>query len=339
LKITHAYIEITNICNLNCRSCYNRSGEPHKEREIPPDQMSRIAYKLNEWGCGRVSLSGGEPTLHTEFDRMLCLLLQYPDLQISVSTNGTTNSRSLSDAFNIYDNVSLQISLDGSCEAVNAVTRGRDNFRKTIAFLLTLKESEKKPALKMTVSQSNYSDVGAFYELAVSLNCIPEFDFIGAMGNAKDNWPSLGLSAKQKLDVLRTINRLNKKHGVNAALPYCTSSCPLSVSNADHSVLIKCDGSVHPCQMLYGDKFALGNILTDSAKTLEASFMKIAETVRAREATDYGCEKCLARSFCKKGCMALADMTSGDPLASDGECGFRKIQILGFHAVEQGALK
>ena len=341
MKISSAYIEITKTCNLNCASCYNRSGVPHEKQEMPLYNIAIIADKLvKQYGCRRISLSGGEPTLHPDFDRiLLTLLLQYKDLQIGVVTNGTTDSRKLAEAFNTYDNVSVQISLDGSNEAVNAKTRGAGNFQKILSFLSSLDKSAKKPMIKMTVSQNNYDDVTAFYELVVSLGCMPEFDFINAMGNAGDNRQSLELSAKQKLGVLKTVNRLNTKFGVKANLPYCTISCPLTDPDAEHSSLIKYDGSIYPCQILYGDKFSLGNILTDDEKTIYTSFERIAALIKNRESADYGCGKCLARSYCKKGCMALADIGSGDPLGNDGDCGFRKLQLVGFNAIEQGVLK
>ena len=338
--ISYAYIEITNACNLNCRSCYNRSGVPHAKREMSFEQFHLTVDRLVKlFGCRRISLSGGEPTLHPDFGKMLSLLLQYKDLQISVVTNGTTNNKNLTYLFNTYDNISMQISLDGSSEAINARTRGPGNFQKAILYTSSLAESAKKPIIRMTVSQYNYDDVEDFFALAVSLGCTPDFDFINGMGNAGDGWPSLELSPMQKLGVLRTVNRLNKKYGINATLPYCTSSCPLTDTDSEHSALIKYDGSVYPCQMLYGEKFALGNILTDDKKAIYAAFRRIAELARRRVSADYDCEKCLSRDYCKKGCMAQADICSGNPLGNDGDCDFRKLQLLGFHAIEQGVLK
>jgi radical SAM additional 4Fe4S-binding domain len=294
---------------------------------------------INQYSCKNIIISGGEPTLHPFFSRMLSLLLQYKDLQISIATNGTTNNKYLTYLFNTYDNVSIQISLDGSSESVNALTRGGGNFQKAILYISSLAESAKKPVVKMTVSQYNYNDIENFFALAVSLGCTPDFDFINAMGNACDGLPSLELSPMQKLGVLRTINRLNKKYNINATLPYCANSCPLTDPDADHSVLIKPNNLVYPCQMLYSDKFSLGNILTDDEKTIYSSFRRVAEIVKRRTSVDYGCDKCPAQDFCKKGCMALADIDTDDPFGDDGECDFRKLQLLGFNAIEQGLLK
>jgi len=338
VKINNAYIEITNICNLNCRSCYNRSGVPHTKKELSLAKIITLTDRLiNEYGCERISLSGGEPTLHSEFSEILEYLLKY-DVQIGVVTNGTSENESFINTINENEKISIQVSLDGSCEEINAKTRGTGSFIKTKAFLSKLNKA-KKPFVKMVISQNNIEDVRSFYELAVSLDCIPEFDFINIMGNAGEVWQALSLSAKQKLGVLRLISNLNKEYGISAHLPYCTSSCPLAVPESAHSVLIKSDGSAYPCQMLYSDKYVLGNLLTDDMEVFETSFRKIADIAQKRIKTDYGCEKCLAKIVCKKGCMAFAEMNTGDPLANDGECDFRKLQIIGFHALGQGVPK
>ena len=248
--IKHAYIEITNCCNLNCRSCYNRSGIPHQKRELSYADFQILHRRLTEeYSCTRITLSGGEPTLHTEVEDILAFALQNLETEVAVVTNGTTDNAFLLRQYREAPNLRLQISLDGSSEAVNAATRGTENFTKTASFLQKLTDhSDKKPIVKMVVSQRDLSDITSFYEFCVSNNSIPAFNFINAVGNASDEWDTLALTAKDKLAVLRRIDALNKKHSCNAALPYCTNICPLDNPNGEHSVLIKSDGSVYPCQ-------------------------------------------------------------------------------------------
>ena len=337
MKISHAYIEITNSCNLNCRSCYNRSGTGHLRQELSCPDFSMIADRLiGEFGCKRISLSGGEPTLNSEFDEILDKSLSL-DAKTAVVTNGTTNCAKLIESYNSSE-MSLQISLDGSCEEINSITRGKGNFAKTVGFIEKL-DKKKSPVLKMVVSKNNLSDVTDFFELALNHNCIPGFDFITPMGNANDGWESLGLTAKEKLSVLRTVDALNKKHIVSANLPLCTTSCPLSDPETEMSVLIKVNGEVYPCQMLYNEKYCLGNILRDDMTVFDNSMKNISSIAKVREQTDFGCKRCLARDICKKGCMAFAEMKSGDPLGDDGECLYRKLQLLGFDIPGQGVMK
>lgn len=337
MRISHAYIEITNSCNLNCRSCYNRSGRGHLRQELSCSDFSKIADRLtDEFGCKRISLSGGEPTLNSEFGEILDKSLSL-DVGTAVVTNGTTSCEKLIGSYNSSD-MTIQISLDGSCEEINSITRGKGNFAKTVRFIEKL-DKKKTPVLKMVVSKNNLTDVPDFFEFALSLGCIPGFDFITPIGNANDVWEDLGLVAKEKLNVLRTVDALNKKHNASANLPLCTTSCPLSDPETKMSVLIKVNGEVYPCQMLYNEKYCLGNILRDDMTVFDKSMGKIASIAKAREQTDFGCKRCLVGKFCKKGCMAFAEMKSGDPLGDDGECLYRKLQLLGFDIPGQGVMK
>lgn len=329
MKISNAYIEITNRCNLNCRSCYNRSGMKHLQQDFSYTDYSKIANRLvKEFGCKRISLSGGEPTLNSEFDKILekSLLL---GIEIAVVTNGANICRTLIDTYSSAD-MAIQISLDGSCEEINSMTRGKGSFKKTVRFIKQL-HKQKPPTLKMLVSKNNIRDVSDFFEFSLSLGCIPEFDFIAPMGNAFDEWENLSLTARQKLSVLRTVDALNKKHGICAKLPLCISSCPLSDPTAELSVLIKCNGEVYPCQMLYNDKYSLGNLLCDDVSVFDQKIESISSIAKEREQVDFGCCRCLAKDICRKGCMAFGEMKTGEPLGDDGECLYRKLQLIGFN--------
>ena len=53
MKIEKAYIEITNICNLNCQTCYNRSGLNKERREISVEQLENAILLLSKYGAKR----------------------------------------------------------------------------------------------------------------------------------------------------------------------------------------------------------------------------------------------------------------------------------------------
>lgn len=336
MKIESAYIEIVNICNLDCQSCYNRSGKVHVRKELTLSQIQHISDRLiNEFGCTYISLAGGEPTLHSQFDEILHYMLSIPCLKVGVVTNGTTASKFLIEAYHTVPNLKVQVSLDGSCEEVNAKTRGIGNFEKATAFLKQLECPGKFPIMKTVISRNNLHDVEDYYRLAMSMGCAPDFDFINGMGNASDDWDSLEPTAQEKLSVLRTLDQLNQEYKQEFRLPLCTGQCPLADRDTKLSVLIKCDGSMQPCQMLYDDAYTLGNLLFDNRTTITERYMSISDIAKTRKETTDSCTKCLVRTTCQRGCMALAVMKTGNPLADDGECTFRKLQILGYEMMKQ----
>ena len=53
------YIEITNLCNLNCATCYNRSGLNCEREEISAAALEQMIADFLPYGLERVLLSGG----------------------------------------------------------------------------------------------------------------------------------------------------------------------------------------------------------------------------------------------------------------------------------------
>jgi radical SAM protein with 4Fe4S-binding SPASM domain len=220
------------------------------------------------------------------------------------------------------------VSLDGASEESNRLTRGANNFEKAVEFVKKIHNPTQKPLIKMVVSQKNLYCAEDFYHFAVSLGCIPEFAFIYKSGNGSDDWDSKALSAQQKLSVLRMVRTLNEKYGIQAYLPKCTVRCPYSVGADQMSVCIKTNGMIQPCQTLYSDDYSIGNIFDFQEEEVVERVNDLVSVAKQRLSQDYGCEKCLLHSACGKGCMAQAVNIFGNPLASDGDCLFRKLQFL-----------
>ena len=94
------------------------------------------------------------------------------------------------------------------------------------------------------------------------------------------------------------------------------------------SLCIKPDGSIQPCQTLYDSYYSLGNIFQLDIASVEKNAQEMAGLSQQRLQMDYGCNRCLLREGCSKGCMAAAANLSGDPLQDDGECEYRKLIFL-----------
>ena len=95
MNIKTVYVEITNRCNLNCATCYNRSGLNRKTSELSFKQIEHIIQSFLPYGLKRFLLSGGEPTLHSEFEKILDLIDTYPQITFGIVTNGTNHNQKL----------------------------------------------------------------------------------------------------------------------------------------------------------------------------------------------------------------------------------------------------
>lgn len=82
-------IEICDYCNLRCPVCYAESG-PERQSFRSLEQIERMldAVVRNEGRPDVVQISGGEPTMHPDFFRVLDLAKQRPIRHVMVNTNG-----------------------------------------------------------------------------------------------------------------------------------------------------------------------------------------------------------------------------------------------------------
>lgn len=322
-----AYIELTTACNLRCSACYNRSGEG-LATEIPLEKLVPALETLeHDLQVNRFMFSGGEPLLYSGLAELLSTIERMPDYSFMFSTNGTVHSEQFITAYMNMPHLNIQVSLDGSCEKINALSRGAGTYGQALRFFEKLRMPTKKPRVKMVVTRSNVADIESFYRLVLEIGGIPEFAYVTERGRATDGWENMSLSANEKVSVVQQIESMNKKTGAEAFLPLCDIGCPLSEEAAPLSMYIKPDGRVYPCQMLDEDEFLLGNIFALDIDSFAKVRKKTAQTAKKRESMDYSCHSCFMRGFCKRGCMAAA-VANGGPLANDGNCDFRRQQYL-----------
>ena len=87
-KITYAYLETTNYCNLNCSFC-NRNEVVSKLIHMPLSKWINMLERIKHHPIKECKLMGmGEPMLHPQFDRITQEFKKYfPKSKIIVATN------------------------------------------------------------------------------------------------------------------------------------------------------------------------------------------------------------------------------------------------------------
>jgi radical SAM protein with 4Fe4S-binding SPASM domain len=71
---------------MRCRHCGSRAGKPRGD-ELSTPALLDIARQLAAMGCQRVTLSGGEPTLHPDWDRV-AQELRNGGVRVNIISNG-----------------------------------------------------------------------------------------------------------------------------------------------------------------------------------------------------------------------------------------------------------
>ena len=87
-------IEIADHCNLSCPICYSSSGPERREfRDLAQIERMLDAVVRNEREPDVIQISGGEPTLHPDFFRVLDMVRERPVKHLMVNTNGIRIAR------------------------------------------------------------------------------------------------------------------------------------------------------------------------------------------------------------------------------------------------------
>lgn len=81
-------ISITNGCNMKCIYCHNEGQDSAQVRFLSPSDIIFIIRQSIKYGVNKVRLTGGEPTIHPEFDKIIFGLSNLVKIDnIGINTN------------------------------------------------------------------------------------------------------------------------------------------------------------------------------------------------------------------------------------------------------------
>jgi hypothetical protein len=144
-------IEITSACDLDCPVCLKAPSEPWW---MTPASYRQVLERLFacEGEVPVINLSGGEPTLHPEFDEILRISAESGVMQTTVSTNGVRlfEDRGLRDLFRATGTIAA-VQFDGFEPATYRALRGRDLSEMKREFIGLLEREGVRYSLTATV--------------------------------------------------------------------------------------------------------------------------------------------------------------------------------------------
>ena len=95
-RIEYLRISVTDRCNFRCVYCMPAAGLPWlaKADILSYEEIADVARQLAPLGLRRVRLTGGEPTIRADLDRLIAMLRAVPEVEdIALSTNGVKLAR------------------------------------------------------------------------------------------------------------------------------------------------------------------------------------------------------------------------------------------------------
>lgn len=127
-------LELTGDCNLNCKHCYGNF--PRKqEGEFTTQEICDLIDELYKFGVFRLELGGGEPSLRDDFIEILRFANQYPDLNLTIVTNGCSwTEKDIVEVASLTKNKKMiHLSMDGyDPDSYSILRRNKKAFQKAL---------------------------------------------------------------------------------------------------------------------------------------------------------------------------------------------------------------
>lgn len=158
-------VHITGKCNLHCKHCYiseHAAEMSYKDFVLILKQYDEFINTLRKTSKEKIvanlHITGGEPFLHSEINRILKYLFwRRHKYQLAFMTNGTVLSTKLIRKLKSLKIKPLQVSLDGVRQTHDAI-RAEGNFDKVISALDLLHKHGLNSRVSFTANKSNFQE-------------------------------------------------------------------------------------------------------------------------------------------------------------------------------------
>lgn len=205
---------ITDKCNLNCRMCGDQWRSKPQRPRLSLDEISGIIMAAGRLKTMIISITGGEPLLHPDIDKILGNIANQ-GIAANLCTNGTllTHERIKSLAGSTLRSVS--VSLDGSTPDEHDLVRGRQGaFAATIEGIRLLREHLPQVAINLncTLTRENFRNLPSILTLAGSLGCrkinlAPVHTNLQHRNRPKENFSSLIFTHAELKQLVQELTR------------------------------------------------------------------------------------------------------------------------------------
>jgi radical SAM protein with 4Fe4S-binding SPASM domain len=321
-----ALIQIDERCNLHCAHCF--VSATRRGASMPLAEVENILVpRLSECRVRRVTLTGGEPTIHPEFLGVV-RSFRRAEMDVGVCTNGTDLDDACITSLAEVGGVHVNVSLDGFRPESHGTFRGnRESFFQTVDTVRRLSRTGLLQGLLCTpnnlAEEEEYRklcefavDQGARYVLMNPL---------GSMGRGVKSRSRFAQSEDhmQRIYELTAPFEASGLEVIHIRFPN-TQGAPLAGCEAGTIIYVFTPGEVTVCPYLVfaartpqskhdPAEFIVGNVFTD--RDIAARLDSYSFHDRYQVGANPTCGACALGSRCGKGCPA-AVISAGERIGA-----------------------
>lgn len=182
---------ITSNCNLSCRHCYISQNT----KEISMNAINRIIDQIIDEKIMSVTITGGEPLLVKDIDKIVRKLL-LSGIHVKICTNGLLLPTFLNH-FSNEDDIEFMISLDGTENCHDAI-RGKGTFKKAVEGINFANMRGFPITINIVLNKINYLSIPELISYLAKLKIKKvQISEMWLMGNALQNQHELLLSKEE----------------------------------------------------------------------------------------------------------------------------------------------
>lgn len=167
------YFYLTEGCNLKCRHCWIAPKFQSKNAKWPSldfELFKDIVKQGKELGMTGVKLTGGEPLIHPDIDKILDHIKEQ-DLMLTIETNGVECTSAIAEKIAQCNKPFVSISLDGTDAETHEWVRGVAGcFEAALTGIRNLVKAGIRPQIIMSVMSRNKNQMEAMVRLAEKEN-------------------------------------------------------------------------------------------------------------------------------------------------------------------------
>lgn len=340
---------LTRTCNLKCVHCYTSSEAKRYPGEVTTEQAKATLDDLAEFKVPAVLFSGGEPLVRPDLFE-LAEYARSKGLHVVLSTNGTLITRETAQKLKDLEFAYVGISLDSAIPAVHDEFRGVEGaFERTMAGFRHCRAVGQKVGLRLTLTKHTAENLDQLFDLiereGIDRAC---FYHLCPAGRGKDIFAPSPEQARAAVDTIITRTNDLLTRGKRVEILTVDNHCDgpymyLRMLKEGHpraeQVLemlkwngggryssgvgiadIDFNGNVHADQFSMFRSFGnikerkFSEIWQDTTNEVMAGLKDRMPLLKGR------CATCRFKDACAGGLRARAEISTGDPWASDPGC-------------------